>query len=159
MSYYKLYRDKAEGKAVRGTLYMCQPGKLGETLLVKAASTLENANKMIPAMVYPVAVTISPRFGKLLPLVRNVPGRTGIRMHGGIKPEHSQGCILLNRKAEYQAVVERLLYEQKKCEDIRLEIIDWYPGRDQDYQKQIIDYPKYTDYEKISTNVSPHRGL
>ena len=54
MSYYKLYRDKAEGKAVRGTLYMCQPGKLGETLLVKAASTLENAAKMDDSLLFAV---------------------------------------------------------------------------------------------------------
>jgi hypothetical protein len=83
---------------------------------------------MIPALCYRVAVTLSPRFNKLLPILQGVPGRTGIRIHGGIKPEHSQGCILLNRKAEYKAVVERMLYERKQCEEIRIEIIDFKPG-------------------------------
>lgn len=149
MSYYKLYRHIPEGNKVRGVLYLCEPGRRGETLLVKAAETLENLPVMIPALVYPVAVTMSPRFGKLLPLLRNVPGRSGIRIHGGTKPEHSQGCVLITRKPQYQAVVERMLYEQKRNEDIRIEIIQMRPG-DQLPENQVIPL-QYTDYEKVPT--------
>ena len=149
MGYYKLFRQALDGKAVRGTLYYCEPGIHCQPLLVRAASTLENANCLIPALVYPVSVTLSPRFNTLLPLIRNVPGRSGIRIHGGIRPEHSQGCVLLNRKNEYKAVVERLLYEQEHGEDIRLEIIDFKPG-DKPIKQTIVPL-NYTSYEKIPT--------
>lgn len=152
MSYYKLYRFLPDGNKVRGVLYLCQPGRRNETLLVKAADTLENLPVIIPALVYPVCVTMSPRFGKLLPLLRNVPGRSGIRIHGGTKPEHSQGCVLITRKTQYQAVVERMLYEQKRHEDIRIEIIQMRPG-DRLPTNQTINL-KYTDYEKIPTQIT-----
>jgi hypothetical protein len=49
----------------------------------------------ILALCYHVAVTQSPKFKRLLPIVQNVPSRTGIRFHRGTKPEHSTGCILV----------------------------------------------------------------
>ena len=149
MGYYKLYRQAPQGKAIHGTLYYCQDGGLNKVFLVHAASTLENVQYAIPALIYRVAVTMSPRFGKLLPILYNVPNRTGIRIHGGIKPEHSRGCILLNRKAEYKAVVERLLYEQSRNEEIRIEIIDFKPG-DPAEPENVIPL-KYTSYESIAT--------
>ena len=56
--------------------------------------TLENALYIIPAGAYPLKRTYSYKFKKLLPLVDEVPDRSGIRIHKGTKPEHSQGCIL-----------------------------------------------------------------
>jgi hypothetical protein len=58
--------------------------------------TLENADFIIPAGTYPVALTWSPKFKKFLPEIQNVPDRTGIRIHMGTRPEHSKGCILLD---------------------------------------------------------------
>ena len=57
--------------------------------------TLENADFIIPAGTYPVALTWSPKFKKFLPEIQNVPDRIGIRIHMGTRPEHSKGCILL----------------------------------------------------------------
>ena len=56
--------------------------------------TLENALYLIPAGTYPLKRTFSHKFKKLLPIVENVPDRSGIRIHRGAVPEHSQGCIL-----------------------------------------------------------------
>ena len=47
----------------------------------------------IPAGFYDVEITDSPRFKIPLYLVRNVPGRFGIRFHGANYPEELQGCI------------------------------------------------------------------
>ena len=58
--------------------------------------TLENADFIIPAGIYPIALTWSPKFKKFLPEIQNVPDRTGIRIHMGTRPEHSKGCILLD---------------------------------------------------------------
>lgn len=49
----------------------------------------------IPAGVYKVTVTYSPRFKKPLPLLLNVPGYEGVRIHAGNKHEDTEGCLLV----------------------------------------------------------------
>ena len=97
--------------------------------------SLENADYIIPAGKYPVSLTWSPKFKKLMPLFENVPDREGIRIIGvpkelcsngesGADPstfsqtefelvyeglarddEHSEGCILTNAAAMYNLTV------------------------------------------------------
>ena len=128
MAYYKLIRQPADGKAVRGTLYQTEhrySGYAGEykEYLTPICDTMENADYIIPALIYGVGVTMSPRFKRLLPIVRQVPGRTGIRFHRGSRPEHSKGCILISGSDE-QSLTARWLAEQTAHEEIRLEICD-----------------------------------
>ena len=49
----------------------------------------------IPAGVYPLTISYSNRFKKKLPEVKDVPGFTGIRFHGGNTSEDTEGCILV----------------------------------------------------------------
>ena len=49
----------------------------------------------IPRGTYPLEVSYSHRFHKLLPAVLDVPGYAGIRIHGGNRAEDSRGCILV----------------------------------------------------------------
>ena len=106
--YIQLIRNQPQGSAITGRLvingrWFCY--------------TLERVGYQIPALCYHVAVTMSPKFKRLLPIVQNVPRlpipdseasdrakpvqypaaecRTGIRFHRGTKPEHSTGCILV----------------------------------------------------------------
>jgi len=44
---------------------------------------------------YPVSLSVSNRFKKLLPLVEKTPGFSGIRFHGGNTSADSEGCILV----------------------------------------------------------------
>ena len=97
--YLKLIRNKPQGHAIRGRLII--DGRW-------FCNTLERVGYQIPALCYPVKVTMSPKFKRLLPLVCGVPlnsssaapeqrspQRTGIRFHRGTKPQHSTGCILV----------------------------------------------------------------
>jgi len=52
----------------------------------------------IPAGRYEVILNQSARFKKLMPLLLNVTGFEGIRIHNGNKPEHTEGCILVGKK-------------------------------------------------------------
>lgn len=53
------------------------------------------AQTAIPEGRYEVALTYSNRFKKYLPLLLNVPGFEGIRIHPGNYAKDTEGCILL----------------------------------------------------------------
>ena len=90
--YIKLIRNQPKGNALTGRLVI--NGRW-------FCDTLERVGYQIPALCYHVAVTMSPKFKRRLPIVQNVPQtgdkamRQGIRFHRGTKPEHSTGCILV----------------------------------------------------------------
>ena len=127
MGYYKLIRKEAEGKTVRGTLNRVEhrySGSAGEykEYLTPICETMENADYLVPALIYKVAVTRSPKFKRLLPVLEQVPGRTGIRVHRGSRPEHSKGCILVSGEDEKE-LTARFLAEQTSKEETRVEIV------------------------------------
>ena len=126
MGYYKLIRQPAQGKAVKGTLCAVKhsfSGSVGHynQSLTPIAATLENADYLIPALNYKITVTHSPKFKRLLPQLTPVPQRTGIRFHRGNKPEHSKGCILVSA-ADEQKLTALWLNEQIQNGETRLEI-------------------------------------
>lgn len=49
----------------------------------------------IPLGTYRVIITYSVRFKRLLPLIVDVPGRVGIRIHPGNTEDDTEGCLLL----------------------------------------------------------------
>ena len=71
-----LQRTIRKGKAVIGQIDI--PLEQGDYTV----RTLENADFLIPAGIYPLRRTWSPKFKKLLPLIDEVPDREGIRIIG-----------------------------------------------------------------------------
>jgi hypothetical protein len=72
--------------------------------------TLEDApgKGSVPAGTYEVRVTWSPRFKRQLPLLINVPGRDGIRIHAGNTHKDTLGCVLVGQEVNE----DRLLFSQ-----------------------------------------------
>ena len=136
--YIRLIRNEAKGNAITGRLVI--DGRW-------FCYTLERKGVEIPALCYHVAVTMSPKFKRLLPLVIGVPRtpqsgygtatpigrangamgyRQGIRIHRGTKPEHSTGCILVvadnpSRVREFLSRPEGL---ERSLSTIGAEVVD-----------------------------------
>ena len=49
----------------------------------------------IPKGIYIVTKTFSPKFGKVMPLLNDVPGYSGVRIHPGNSDVDTDGCILV----------------------------------------------------------------
>jgi hypothetical protein len=77
---------------------------------------------------YKVIINMSNRFQRLLPLVLDVPGFAGIRIHPGNKAEDTEGCILVgttagedfigNSRIAFHALFEKM----RKAKEITLSI-------------------------------------
>ena len=52
----------------------------------------------IPTGTYQLILSMSNRFGKILPEVLRVPGYSGVRIHSGNKSEDTEGCIILGKR-------------------------------------------------------------
>ena len=118
--YIQLIRNKPQGNAITGQLYV--DGKL-------FCDTLEHVQYAIPTGFYRVRLTYSPRFQEILPLLDHVIGRTGIRIHAGNTIEHTEGCILVGDEAKGRLGDEaRLLSSRKVLNELREYLLN--------YQKQ-----------------------
>lgn len=75
-------RDSIHGKLFVNGLFFCH--------------TIERLSKAIPKGCYPLGISYSPKFKRVMPYVC-VPRRKGIRIHCGNTSEDSQGCILVGQ--------------------------------------------------------------
>ena len=74
----------------------------------------------IPYGRYKVTVTMSPKFGRLLPLLLDVPHFEGIRIHRGNSAVDTQGCILPGENKVRGMVINSTQYEEMLTGFIRL---------------------------------------
>lgn len=87
----------------------------------------------IPAGIYRVEITFSPRFQRDLPLLLGVPNFMGVRIHPGNTASDTEGCLLpgLDRMAKsvgrsrlaFNALFDKLQAARLRKESITLEIV------------------------------------
>ena len=90
---FTLIRYTRTEKAILGSLYLN-----GAFICY----TLENAAKAIPAGLYSIENSKSPKFGRELPLLLSdkVPSRRGVRIHAGNTYQDSTACVLVGMKRD-----------------------------------------------------------
>ena len=115
MASIHLTRNSKNGKAVRGVAII----PMGADSITCA--TLENEDFIIPDGTYELTLTMSPKFGVVLPLLCGVTGRSGIRIHTGTKPEHSTGCVLVSAFGKQQ-IIDFINQKAKQNEKVYLTI-------------------------------------
>jgi hypothetical protein len=80
------------------------------------------AETAIPKGTYKVVITYSPRFKEYMPLLLNVKGFQGIRIHSGNTAAHSEGCLIVglakatNFVGQSKMAYSRLMAKLKKVE-------------------------------------------
>lgn len=80
----------------------------------------------IPCGRYKVILSYSPKFGRILPELLDVPHFTSIRMHRGRTAEHSHGCLLTGENKVKGQVLNGDIYERKVIDIISGAIEDVY---------------------------------
>lgn len=101
---------------------------------VRAAGVKIAGETAIPAGTYLVDITMSARFKTLLPLLLNVPGFEGIRIHPGNTAADTEGCILVGAdrmaksvgrsRSAFTALFPRLRAAKALGEKIYIEIVN-----------------------------------
>lgn len=87
----------------------------------------------IPRGTYRVMLTLSARFKRVLPLLIDVPGYSGVRIHSGNRAADTHGCILVGRlrgrdhlvasRDAFDELFELLRATTALGEDVTLEIV------------------------------------
>ena len=88
----------------------------------------------IPTGIYTVLLTYSPKYKKVMPLINNVKGYSGIRIHSGNSSKDTEGCLLVGKNTvvgrltdsrnTFNALFKRL--QQKGSNKITIEIYRTY---------------------------------
>lgn len=88
----------------------------------------------IPVGIYTVLMTYSPKYQKIMPLINNVKGYSGIRIHSGNTAKDTEGCLLVGKntvvgrltdsRITFNALFKRL--QQKGSNKITIEIYRTY---------------------------------
>lgn len=86
----------------------------------------------IPAGKYQIEITESIRFNRLMPIIKDVPGFSGVRIHSGNTAEDTEGCILvgfnrvkgkvLDSRKTFQKLFKILIVAVRGGETLEVEI-------------------------------------
>ena len=107
------------GKLYIDDKYFCDTLEDTDRLLKQSDSLSLIKSKKIPGQTaiptgtYKVIVNKSPKFGRLLPRLLNVPGFEGILIHRGNTDKDTSGCIIVGENKVVGKVINSTGYETK----------------------------------------------
>lgn len=126
-----LQRTHEVGDTTFGKLYLNDMTFLNYTLEDKVREIKIKHQTAIPAGTYEIIINKSERFKQMMPLLLNVPGFDGIRIHKGNSAIDTSGCILvgdivsndklLSSTTAYQRLYD-LLYKTLKKDRVFIRI-------------------------------------
>jgi hypothetical protein len=88
---FALYRQSESAISTMGELFV--DGKHNCWTLERPPGPIR-----IPAGHYPITLYPSPHFGRIMPLLNDIPERSSIEIHWGNVPGASEGCILIGKQ-------------------------------------------------------------
>ena len=103
----EFYDDRTFGKLYHGDDLICDiledknRGLMQDWELATIISKKIFGKTAIPFGRYEITVTYSNHFGKPLPLINDVKGFEGVRIHSGNRPEDTEGCLLCGVRPNY----------------------------------------------------------
>lgn len=129
----KLIRDTFTDKSTTGPLMVDDVSEcyiledvvrpVGEKVFGKTA---------IPEGTYKVVLDYSPKYGRIMPHILDVPNFLGIRIHAGNQAEDTEGCLIVGRmrrpnwvgesKLAYAALFQKLQQAVSIGEEITIEV-------------------------------------
>lgn len=99
----KLYID---GKYFCDTIEDVDRGLSDEMTVEEILKKKVKGETAIPTGIYPVYLTYSPKYKKQMPLIDNVKGYSGIRIHSGNTSKDTEGCLIVGKNKEVGKVLE-----------------------------------------------------
>ena len=87
-------------------LGFCLEDTVREVLGRPVAEWKVKGQTAIPVGTYRVTLEWSPRFGRIMPQVHDVPGFEGVRIHGGNSHEDTEGCPLFAARRIGERVIQ-----------------------------------------------------
>lgn len=60
----------------------------------------------IPTGIYQVLLTYSPKYKRIMPLISNVKGYSGIRIHSGNTSKDTEGCLIVGKNTKVGMVTD-----------------------------------------------------
>lgn len=107
------------GKLYIDGVYFCDTLEDKDRGLTQSMTTSELSQKKVPSKTsiptgeYQVTISYSNRFKQQMPLLNNVPGFSGIRIHSGNTAQDTDGCILVGKNKSVGKVLEsRKTYQE-----------------------------------------------
>lgn len=104
------------GKMYLDNVFFCQACEDEDRFLENGVTEKIYGRTAIPRGRYRLVTSFSNRFQRVLPLALDVPGFSGIRIHGGNRAEDSHGCILVGKVRTATGIAQ--------CKDTVQRIID-----------------------------------
>lgn len=115
------------GRMYLGNVFFCHTCEDEDRFLENGEQEKVNGRTAIPRGKYRLVTSFSNHFQRVLPELLDVPGFSGIRIHGGNRAEDSLGCILVGKVrtatgiAQCADMVSRVISQIDSADELGIE--------------------------------------